>query len=233
MIARTEKATGRRAFIGGGVAFLGAQPVFAASGKVIIDLDDREAPGLAPFGLEAVRRAQDWWPIINDALASAGYTPPPKVTLAFSTTAPSGWAGPAHPTLLYLNAMFTSARPNHFNYIAHELVHVVQSYPGPVKQWLFEGIADYVRYYVLFPQDPERFLKPGPGDYRRGYNWAAALLDWVERSRGVGSVRKINAALRQGQDGEAVLRELAGMSLDDAWAKVETDLVEGSPAPRP
>ena len=145
--------------------------------------------------------------------------------------AADGWGGPAQADTIFLNAAFSKAQSEHVNKIAHVLMHVAQTYHGPVKVWLFTGIADYVRYYVLFPLDPERFFRSDVGDYCRGFNLAAALLDWVERIQGVGSIRKLTATMRNGANGEAMLQAMAGMTLDEACAKVMADLMEGSPAP--
>jgi len=206
-----------------------ARPTLGQAGPVTVDTS--QSPDLAAWARTVENRAAAWWKIISQELASPGYVPPDAVKLIVTKTRPSGWGGPGQADTIFLNAAFSQAHPEHLNYIAHDMVHVVQTYRGQVKIWLFTGIADYVRYYVLFPLDPERFFKPGAGDYRRGFSIAAALLDWVERTQGVGSVRRLNAAMREGRDGEQTLQAMIGMTLDEAWAKVLADFVEGSPAP--
>ncbi len=205
----------------------------ASEAAVTIDLDMRAAPGLQPWAEEVRRRAYAWWAIINDELAFSGYTPTRRITLRFSNAMPDGIAGQeSGGDSINLNAPYIAAHPTYYNYIAHELVHVFQNYPQPLNPWLTEGVADYVRYYVIFPQDPERLFKPDSGTYRRGYQQAAALLDWVERTHGVGSVRALNATLHGGGDGEAMLEKMTGLPLDSIWDKVLTALREGSPVPR-
>jgi hypothetical protein len=229
----------RRLLLGAGGALFTPSVLLAADRPLIIEVDADQAPQLASAGEEIKRRAFSWWRIINEALASPGYRPPEKVTLRFTNGLPANIAGrevQAGEAVIELNAAYVAAHPittnpQFYNYVGHEMVHVVQTYPHPTR-WLVEGIADWVRYYVLFPQDVARFFNPRDGDYGRGYQPAAALLDYVERTHGVGSVRKLNAAMRAGENGEVVLAQIAGMSLNEVWAKVLDALTEGSPVPR-
>jgi hypothetical protein len=92
---------------------------------------------------------------------------------------------------------------------------VAQAYPSGVK-WLKEGIADYIRYYVLFP-DPRRPLPPGL-TYQVGYLPAAAMLDWASRRYSRTLVRDVNAAMRAGHDGEGALAQITGQTPQGLWA---------------
>lgn len=237
-MTRVEFQLARRRVLFGAAGALLAPSVVSAADRwpLTIEVDSEQAPELAGAGEEIQRRAQSWWRIINEELASPGYRPPDVITLRFTSSLPDRLAGRAVGTVIELNAPYVAAHPisrfpQFYNFAGHELVHVVQAYPRQIP-WLTEGIADYVRYYVLFPQDRERLFNPAAGDFRRGYQQAAALLDYVERTHGVGSVKRLNAALRDGQDGERVLADLAGMSLDDTWAKVLDAVTDGSPVPR-
>jgi hypothetical protein len=233
MIARN--VTRRTLFVAAG-ALVAPRQIWAADRALAIEVDADEAPELAAAGEEISKRAQNWWRIINDELASPGYRPPEKVVLRFTKSLPDRLAGRAVGQVIELNAPYVAAHPitaypQFYNFAGHELVHIVQNYPRQIP-WITEGIADYVRYYVLFPQDRERFFNPQAGDFRRGYQPAAALLDYIERTHGLGSVRRLNAAMRAGDDGDLVLAQLAGASLDDVWAKVLDTLTDGAPIPR-
>lgn len=213
-------------------ALLCARRALAAA-SVTIEADTRDAPQLAPWAQEARRRAYGWWTIIGDELGTPDYRPPSRITFRFRNDMPAEIAGQAEEgDAVNLNAPYIAAHPTYFNYLAHELVHVFQGYGRHAEHpWLTESVADYVRYYVIFPQDRERLFDPRLNDYRRGYQQGAALLDWVERTQGPGSVRRINAALRRGQDGEALIERMTGRRLDDIWKAVVDDLVDGSPVP--
>lgn len=102
--------------------------------------------------------------------------------------------------------------------IIHELTHVVQQYgSNPVPVWLTEGITDYLRYYVLLP-DPARRADPLKADYRKGYQHAALLLDYLIRTRHGGDykalIHPLNAACRSGSDPLVWLEQTYGMTPD-------------------
>src|SRR5262249_22775071 len=92
--------------------------------------------------------------------------------------------------------------------VAHEMVHVAQRYPR-APGWVIEGIADYMRYYVLIPDDPARAFSPGGATWRDGYQATAGWLDWIERQH-PGTITRLNAGLRAGGDGSRVLGQTAG-----------------------
>jgi hypothetical protein len=222
----------RRFFIGAGAALLCPGVGLSAISDLSIVMDTRDAPQLAFWAEELKRRIAKWWPIVTEALASPGYNPPNSVIVRFSNALPDTLAGHTVDNVISLNAPYILAHPSYYNYVGHELVHVLQDYPKPFAGWIVEGVADYVRYYVLFPQDRERFFNPQTANFRRGYQPAAAMLDFVERRGGIGSVRRLNAAMRRGEDGELVLARLAGISLDELWTQVVASLTDGAPVPR-
>ena len=118
-----------------------------------------------------------------------------------------------------LSAPYLRAAPHDAGMFVHELVHVVQAYPGNVAPWwLLEGVADYVRDYSLL-REPARWVAPADADVRRGYTHAAALLEYIVRTRHGGDaaalLRPLNAAFRRGENGEAWLAARYGCTVDD------------------
>jgi hypothetical protein len=228
---REFRGCDRRSVIGGMAALCAPGVALAQTPPLSVVLDTKEAPELLPWAQVLARRAALWWPTINGALADPGYQPPQTVVFQFLKSMPDHLAGYTIGNVIQLNAAYIEAHPTYYNYVGHELVHVVQAYPKPFSLWLFEGVADYIRYYVLFPQDGERSFNPNAYDYRHGYQPAAALLNWVERSHGRGTVRQLNAAMRRGEDGEAALERLTGSEPDTLWSQVLASLTDGAPLP--
>ncbi|MGK6352166.1 basic secretory protein-like protein [Parapedobacter sp. DT-150] len=112
--------------------------------------------------------------------------------------------------------------PGDVDVVTHEVMHLVQAYPprsGP--GWLVEGIADYVRhrYGVANPDAnwalPE--LKP-EHHYTNSYRITARFLDWVERTKKKGTVKKLDYALRNQHYAEDLWKTLTGNSLDELWS---------------
>jgi hypothetical protein len=118
---------------------------------------------------------------------------------------------------IVINLTDIQAHPSDYGRVAFEMARIVQAYPEPNIRWLSTGIADYLRYYVLLPEDVARRFDPARATYQTGFQPAAALLDWVERAYGAGSVRRINVAMRQGGDGEAELAKITGQTPLTLW----------------
>lgn len=167
-------------------------------------------------------RMSIWWPVIAARLASPGYTPPDHLALTFfRIDNPNVPAFTTRGPRINIDPWKLSERlnnPDTFGMAAHELVHVGQGYAeGAGPGWITEGIADYLRYYVLLPNDPGRFFDPRGLSATSGYQPTAGLLDWVERSS-PGSVQTLNRVMRDGGDAAAALTRLAGAPPDALWA---------------
>lgn len=208
-------ASGRRGFLFG-VAALAIAPV-ARADELSVAVDTHYAPDLAGWGATLEALCRGWWPRINRELASPGFTPPPRVEIVLAKVQPDRVAAVERGGRIYVDADHVRANRD-TGFIAHELVHVAQHYPDGQVAWLSEGIADYLRYYVLLPKDPQRSF-PSNITYAVGYQPAAALLDFAERRYGPGVVKAVNAAMRSGHDGEAALTLATGQTPAGLWAR--------------
>jgi hypothetical protein len=198
-------------------SFVVASAARASNASVDVTVDVSNVPELAEWGRRLKGMIQGWWPIITRNLASAGYEAPDAVTIDFKDISTECIGAYAHDHTVTVNRADILQHQDDFGRVAHELVHVVQAYPSPTITWLMEGIADYLRYYVLLPDDPRRQFDPQHYTYQLGYQPAAALLDWVERTYGAGSVQRVNAVMRQGGDGEAELLKITGSTPFTLW----------------
>ena len=110
--------------------------------------------------------------------------------------------------------------------ILHEMVHAWQwDGKGTAPGGLTEGIADFVRLKAgLGP--PHWTKKPG-NKWDAGYQVTAYFLDWLETTQGEGSVRKINATLKDEEyDESSFWRRLFGSDVEDLWERYQTSLKE-------
>jgi hypothetical protein len=192
----------------------------ASNSTMIMTTETGRFPQLEPWAQALKQQASGWWPVITRTLASPGYEAPDQILVRFGEISRPDVPAITQGTNIYVSGPYIAGHQDDFGCIAHEMCHVAQGYPkGAGPGWLTEGIADYVRYYVLFPNDPRRVFDPSIISYGRGYQPAAALLDFVERRSGAGSVRRVNAAMRQGSDGGAALTKIAGASLTELWGQ--------------
>jgi len=219
----------RRSFLFAALAAAAAPSIAQASNAAMtMTTETGRFPQLEPWAGALKLKAADWWPVITRTLASPGFEAPDQIQVRFGVINPPEVSAVTQGTSIFVSGPYIAGHQDDFGCIAHEMCHVVQAFPkSATPGWLTEGIADYVRYYVLFPDDQRRLFDPSVDAYGRGYQPAAALLDFVERHHGAGSVRQVNAVMRQGGDGAAALTKIAGAPLEEVWGEYLIERAKG------
>lgn len=118
---------------------------------------------------------------------------------------------------IFLSAPYVRSHPDDFGMVVHELVHVVQGYPPKPVAWVNEGLADYVRYYVVEPDSPRRHFDPNSDTYKRGYQPAAAFLNWIRVEKDSRVIVDLDRTMRNRAYNAAFWRYRFGRSADDLW----------------
>jgi hypothetical protein len=222
----------RRAIVAGALGCLADARLSRAQASPLLTFaygrhfDSAEQKALEAWSGVLARLADGWWRTITTRLASPGFTPVDQITIDFDDIHIPGAPALTRGSVIEVDARGLLARlrdPDALAMISHEMVHVAQRYPH-APGWLVEGIADYMRYYVLIPDDPGRAFQARGATWHDGYQASAGFLDWAEQGR-PGTVTRLNAALRAGEDGEALLRETVGQPLPQAW----TAYIESKP----
>ena len=93
---------------------------------------------------------------------------------------------------------YFKAHPNDYGAMVHETVHIVQNYRGRGNPgWLVEGVADYIRF---FKYEPGKIgpINPTRWRYDGAYRQTAHFLNYVSEKYDKDLVRKLNAAMREG-----------------------------------
>ena len=194
--------------------------------RLTILVDTTEAPDLHDWAIRAAGYMIEWYPAIAAALDTPGHTPPREIRLTFRPL-PRGIAF-ARGNQLTVGAEWVRKYPDDLGMIAHELTHVIQGNRRGAPGWLTEGIADYIRYYVVEPGSRRAKFNPSKSSYSRGYQPAAALLNWIE-SRAPGTIRRLQHLCREGTYSPEKFVELTGATPDEHW----TAFVATLPATRP
>lgn len=163
--------------------------------------------------------AKEWYPRLGNLLSSSTDVRLPEVTIRISHTY-DGIAA-ASGNVIEMSAKRVVAVPDDSRgVVIHELVHVVQGYPGGSEAWLTEGIADYIRYAIFESMPLADFPRPEKErGYRDSYKVAAGFLFWLESGPAPGIVRQVNAALRNGIYQESVFKERTGRDLPQLWTE--------------
>lgn len=184
--------------------------------EVLLDFND--APEAKEWALSAANYGIKWYPKLCELLASDEFEPAKEVTLVFK---PMDGVAHTSGSTITISSNWIREHPEDLGMVAHELVHVVQNYgrgdgDNEAPGWLTEGIADYVRYYVVEPDSEQAGFDHDRSDYKAGYQPAAGLLNWIEHRR-PGAVAKLNALLREGTYTPGASSELAGGEPEALW----------------
>ena len=182
--------------------------------QLVCLVDITASPEAEQWGSDAGRYALKWYPAIEKALATDGYTPTRQFRLLFK---PMPGVAHASGTTITINTDWIKKHPDDLGMVAHELTHVIQKYRRGGPGWLTEGLADYVRYYVVEPGSKRAGFNVDRTSYKNAYQPAAGFLDWLERTKGPGVVAKLNAAMRAGTYKPETFKEAAGGDPDELW----------------
>lgn len=185
-----------------------------AADRLTIILDTADAPDLHDWSLRAANYVLRWYPEIAARLATPGFRPPRDIRLTFRSL-PDGIAF-ASGTNLTIGAEWVRKYPDDFGMIAHELTHIIQANRPGTPGWLTEGVADYIRYYVVEPGSRRAYFDPAKSTYSRGYQPAAGLLNWLETHR-PGTIAQLQHLSRQGTYTPEKFKEIAGGDPDALW----------------
>ncbi|KAL2111607.1 hypothetical protein VUR80DRAFT_9739 [Thermomyces stellatus] len=105
--------------------------------------------------------------------------------------------------------------------LVHELVHCFQyNGKGTCPSGLIEGLADWVRLRCHLANPPPHWKRDTSKGWDAGYERTAYFLEYLEGRFGVGTVRRVNAALREEKYVEDTFwPRLFGRSVKELWAE--------------
>ncbi|WP_421942546.1 basic secretory protein-like protein [Pedobacter sp.] len=112
--------------------------------------------------------------------------------------------------------------PEDIDVVTHEVMHIVQDYGRSVGPgWLTEGVADYARYKFGVDNAGAKWalpdLKP-EHSYKNSYRITARFFAWIEKNVKAGTIKAVDASLRDHTYTNAIWASLTGKDLDGLWA---------------
>lgn len=184
----------------------------AAQARPEVTIDASAKPALEPWLRKAATLAEEWQPRLDNLLADTGPASPNKIHLVIKDSN-NGVAYSSGGAITIMSG-WIEKQPDDLGLVVHEVVHIVQNYPGGSEFWVVEGIADYLRWAIYegkplawFPVDPK------PDGYRGGYRVAGGFLLWLEATKAPGIVRQLNSALRKREYRPELVEKWAGAPL--------------------
>ena len=208
-----------------------------------ISVDVSEVPGWEDWGLAVRSYLGKWYPVIERRLHTDGFSPPRVFgvrVISVINASHKDSAGRTIYTTAFANQYHTLvasqswARMDNLGMMAHEMTHIIQSYPPSAflarkdEFWPREGIADYMRYYVVEPGSRYAAFDHAKADYHNGYQDTSAFLNWIENTYGTGPsgsvIARVNDALRHGSYSVAMFKQMTGKDPDELWNEFKKTL---------
>ena len=203
-----------------------------------IAFDTTQAPELKPWVDEKLKPiCAEWYPKIVEMLPSDDYQAPTRFAIVFEKDM-QGVAYTGGRRIVCAAPWFQANLDGEAaGAVVHELVHVVQQYgrardgnrsPG----WMVEGLADYIRWFLYEPEELRPRPNPDRAHYTDSYRTTAAFLDYVVDNHDKKSIRKFNAAMREGKFSDDLWKEYTGKTRGRALGRVRRN-AEGEVAHEP
>jgi acid phosphatase family membrane protein YuiD len=183
-------------------------------------VDITEAPEFKDWGIKAAHYALKWYPTLDKGLPSPNFTAPREFGIIIR---PAKGVAYTSGTNITINTAYLKGHTDDLGMVAHELVHVIQHYRGRNPGWLVEGVADYMRYFVVEPGAKNARFNADRSDYKGGYQPAAAMLNFLEKQQ-PGIVVKFNQLMREGKFRQDTFQEWTGYEPDELWTEFKTSL---------
>ena len=113
--------------------------------------------------------------------------------------------------------------PEDIDVVTHEVMHIVQDYGRSVGPgWLTEGIADYARYKFGVDNAGAKWTLPAlkpEHTYKNSYRITARFFAWIEKHVKAGTIKAVDASLRNHSYKPELWTTLTGKDLDALWAE--------------
>ncbi|MFC3562217.1 basic secretory protein-like protein [Pedobacter jamesrossensis] len=139
----------------------------------------------------------------------------------FIDTAYKGVAATSNGVVTF-SSIWMIKHPEDIDVVTHEVMHIVQDYGRSVGPgWLTEGIADFARSKFGIDNAGAKWalpdLKP-EHSYKNSYRITARFFTWIEKNVKPGTIRAVDASLRDHTYTSAIWTKLTGKDLDGLWA---------------
>lgn len=187
-----------------------------ADPALVIVVDADEAPDLKEWGDKAAEICKAQWPMLLRELKGEGFTAPAQVKIVFrkEMKVPAATGG----AVISVNAAYVKDHKDDFGMMVHELVHVVQQYPGQRGLgWVTEGVADFVRFWKYEPQARQPRINTAKASYRDSYRTTAAFFGFLALKYDADIATKLNARMRKRGASEEMFKEIVGKPVDELW----------------
>ncbi|HXS54996.1 MAG TPA: basic secretory protein-like protein [Hanamia sp.] len=124
--------------------------------------------------------------------------------------------------IVRVNPEWMRKHPADIDVVTHEVMHIVQDYPGGAGPgWITEGIADYVRYKLGVDNEGGGWKLPeysARQNYDNAYRVTARFFVWIEKNYNKNLVKDLDKAMRSKTYTNDFWKKKTGKTVDELWA---------------
>jgi len=190
--------------------------------KVTIVFEGEEVlkqEGIHEWAGKAARLVAEYYPLFDKIFETEGFVPPTEITLLFRKM--NGVAHASGSTIT-ISADWVRRMPGDFGMVAHEMLHVIQRYPGGggqggIPNWAMEGITDFARHAYYEPEVLMRPVNLETNKYTDSYQITGGFFMWIEHVYDKEFVKKLHQHARQRTWSNDVFEKYTGKSPEELW----------------
>ena len=190
--------------------------------KVTIVLEGEEVQkqeGIHEWTGKAASLVMEFFPIFDKIFETEEVIPPKELTLVFRKMDGVAFASG---TTITISVDWIRRAPGDFGMVAHEMIHLIQRYPGGRGQggipgWAMEGITDFARHAYYEPDVLMRPVNLETNKYSDSYQITGGFFMWIEHVYDKEFVRKLNQHARTRTWSDDVFEKYTGKGPEELW----------------
>ena len=202
-------------------------PVRLESVAIHFEGDDvRSLPWLPEWSARATQICIEWFPYVDKLLETEGFVPQPTMNIRFRNM-----DGVAHATGNSIVISTNWIRPGTnweeewWGMVVHELVHVIQQYPGGgggrggqgLPGWAMEGLTDYIRHVHFEPTRPMRAFAANH-NYDGSFQISAGFFMYIVENYDKDFIQTLNRMGRTRTWTPEIFVKSTGKTAPELWA---------------
>ena len=197
-------------------------PVYLEKLTIILEGQDVvQQEGIREWADKAGQVVTKYFPIFDKLLETEGFLPETEISIVFRKMDGVAFASG---TQIVISADWIRRQPGDLGMVAHELVHVIQRYPGRgqgqgLPFWAMEGLTDYIRHVHFEPEVPMRPVDPDRANYTDAYQITGGFFMYIVDTYDRDFIVKLNEMGRKRTYSEDIFEASTGKALTDIWAE--------------
>jgi len=199
-------------------------PVYLEKLTIILEGEEvLKQEGVHEWAGKAGKIVTDYYPIFDKLLETEGFIPEKEMSIVFRKMEGVAFASG---TQIVISADWIRRSPGDFGMVAHELVHIIQRYPGGrnsqgqgLPGWAMEGMTDYIRHVHFEPEVQMRAVDSDRARYTDSYQITGGFFMYIVDTYDKDFITKLNEMGRKRTYSEGIYEASTGKNIDVLWTE--------------